>query len=72
MRPARDFSITQRLAVGFTLIFVVIAMALHGHEVRVAHDAPEGLRAAREFSPDVLLCDIGLPSMGEGRGEGGR
>ncbi|MDP3154773.1 MAG: ATP-binding protein [Archangium sp.] len=39
------------------------SMALHGHEVRVAHDAPEGLLAAREFSPDVLLCDIGLPSM---------
>lgn len=39
------------------------SMALHGHEVRVSHDAPEGLAVAREFSPDVLLCDIGLPSM---------
>jgi signal transduction histidine kinase len=39
------------------------AMELHGHEVRVAYDAHEGFDAAREFQPDVLLCDIGLPSM---------
>ncbi|MBN9430764.1 MAG: response regulator [Burkholderiales bacterium] len=39
------------------------AMRLDGHEVRIAHSAAEGLEAAHEFRPDVLLCDIGLPIM---------
>jgi two-component system CheB/CheR fusion protein len=39
------------------------AMELAGHEVRVAYDAAEGLETAREFRPEVLLCDIGLPTM---------
>ena len=34
---------------------------LGGHEVRVAHDGEEGIAAARERAPDVILCDIGLP-----------
>ncbi len=37
------------------------ALALRGHEVRVACSGLEGLDAARSFQPDVLLCDIGLP-----------
>jgi two-component system CheB/CheR fusion protein len=39
------------------------SMELNGHEVRVAHDAHEGIQLAYDFRPDVLLCDIGLPSM---------
>ena len=39
------------------------AVGLDGHEVRVAHDGPSALRVAREFSPDVILLDIGLPAM---------
>ena len=34
-----------------------------GHEVRVAHDGPSGLRIAFELLPTVVLCDIGLPGM---------
>jgi PAS domain S-box-containing protein len=34
-----------------------------GHEVMVAYDGVEGLAMAKEFHPDILLCDIGLPSM---------
>jgi CheY-like chemotaxis protein/two-component sensor histidine kinase len=34
-----------------------------GHEVRVAHDGPTGLEAARTFDPDIVLLDIGLPGM---------
>ena len=39
------------------------ALRLLGHAVHVAHDAQEGIDAAREFRPDVVLCDIGLPTM---------
>jgi two-component system CheB/CheR fusion protein len=39
------------------------AMELAGHDVRIAYDALEGLEIAREFRPEVLLCDIGLPTM---------
>ncbi len=59
-QPRRVLIIEDNVDVATTL---KQSVALHGHEVRVAHDAPEGLLAAREFSPDVLLCDIGLPSM---------
>ena len=34
-----------------------------GHRVEVAYDGPEALRLAREFRPDVVLLDIGLPGM---------
>jgi CheY-like chemotaxis protein len=34
-----------------------------GHEVRVAHDGPEALAAARTQPPEVVFLDIGLPSM---------
>lgn len=39
------------------------ALELLGHEVRVAYDGTEGLTVARGFRPEVVLCDIGLPSM---------
>jgi CheY-like chemotaxis protein len=34
-----------------------------GHEVRVAHDGVAGLALARDYRPDYLLLDIGLPRM---------
>jgi PAS domain S-box-containing protein len=39
------------------------ALALSGHQVRTAHDGPHGLDVAREFVPEVVICDIGLPGM---------
>ncbi len=38
-------------------------LELYGHEVRVALDGPTGVEAAREFRPQVVLCDIQLPGM---------
>jgi PAS domain S-box-containing protein len=38
-------------------------LSLSDHEVDVAHTGPEGIAKAREFCPDVVLCDIGLPGM---------
>jgi CheY-like chemotaxis protein len=34
-----------------------------GHEVQVAHDGPSALEAARQFRPEIVLLDIGLPGM---------
>jgi PAS domain S-box-containing protein len=34
-----------------------------GHDVKVAGDGPAGLALARDFRPDFLLLDIGLPRM---------
>jgi CheY-like chemotaxis protein len=38
-------------------------LELAEHSVEVAHAGPDGLRKARAFAPDVVLCDIGLPGM---------
>ncbi len=38
-------------------------LRLNGHEVAVAYSGPDGIARAREFRPDVVLCDIGLPGM---------
>ena len=38
-------------------------LALDGHEVRTATTGPEGITAAHEFRPNVVLGDIGLPGM---------
>jgi two-component system CheB/CheR fusion protein len=40
-----------------------LLLELLGHEVRVAYSGPEGVATAREFRPDVVLCDIGLPGL---------
>jgi CheY-like chemotaxis protein len=34
-----------------------------GHSVRVAYDGPAALAIADEFLPQVVLLDIGLPTM---------
>jgi PAS domain S-box-containing protein len=34
-----------------------------GHTISTAHDGPAALEAARAFSPDVILLDIGLPGL---------
>jgi signal transduction histidine kinase len=36
-------------------------LEIHGHVVRVAHDAESALAAARDFHPDAAVLDIGLP-----------
>jgi len=32
-----------------------------GHQVAVAYDGASGLARARDFRPDIILCDLGLP-----------
>jgi len=38
-------------------------LKIWGHDVRLAHDGPGAVTAAREYKPDVVLLDIGLPGM---------
>lgn len=38
-------------------------LELDGHLVAVAYNGPEGVTKAKEFLPEVVLCDIGLPGM---------
>jgi CheY-like chemotaxis protein len=40
-----------------------ILLELIGHEVTVAYSGPEGINLARQWHPDVVLCDIGLPGL---------
>ena len=36
---------------------------LYGYEVRVAYTGQDGVQAAEQWPPDVVLCDIGLPGL---------
>ena len=38
-------------------------MRLVGYEVTVAYSGPDGVRAAEESHPEVVICDIGLPGL---------
>ena len=38
-------------------------LSLTGHEARAVHDGPRAIRMAETFRPDVMLIDIGMPTM---------
>ena len=38
-------------------------LEIGGHAVAVAYNGREGLGLAREFRPEVVLCDLGLPEL---------
>lgn len=40
-----------------------LLLNLTGHEARVAYTGPHGVASAKEWRPDVVLCDIGLPGI---------
>ena len=39
------------------------ALQRRGHEVRVAKDGMQALHALRDFEPDVVVLDLGLPTV---------
>ena len=42
---------------------LAILLDVHGHETRVAYDGPEALAVGEQFRPEVVLLDIGLPTL---------
>ncbi len=38
-------------------------LAANGHQVRIAYDGEEAIQAAVEYQPEVILLDLGLPTM---------
>jgi CheY-like chemotaxis protein len=48
----RDTADSLRMLLGF-----------YGYEVDVAYSGPDGVQAAAQYQPDVVLCDIGLPGL---------
>ncbi|HEU4850832.1 MAG TPA: PAS domain S-box protein [Telluria sp.] len=38
-------------------------LAMHGHELQIAHDGTQALQIAEEFRPDVVFLDIGMPGI---------
>jgi two-component system CheB/CheR fusion protein len=39
------------------------ALLMNGHEVEAAYDGPSGIELVRNFHPEIVICDIGLPTM---------
>ncbi len=40
-----------------------VLLSSHGHEVAVAKSGAEALPLLKSFSPEIVICDIGLPEM---------
>jgi CheY-like chemotaxis protein len=40
-----------------------LMLELYGYDVKVAYSGPDGVQAAKQCQPDVVLCDIGLPGL---------
>jgi signal transduction histidine kinase/DNA-binding response OmpR family regulator len=60
VRPARVVVVEDQADAAESLRAL---LEIRGHEVRVARSGPEGIDAARTFSPDVVVSDIGLPGF---------
>src|SRR5438874_1596488 len=42
---------------------LLLVLQAYGLQPRAAYDGESGLRLAREFQPDVVLLDIGMPGL---------
>jgi signal transduction histidine kinase len=60
MQPLKVLVVDDNEAVAQTVGWMLEAI---GHDYRVVHSGREALPAAREFRPDAILLDIGLPGM---------
>jgi len=39
------------------------ALQEQGHEAEIAFDGPSGIEAAKQFRPELVLCDLNLPGL---------
>lgn len=46
-----------------TVTTMVAVLREEGHDVIGVHDGEEALKAVREFRPDVVILDIGMPRL---------
>ncbi|HSV81524.1 MAG TPA: response regulator [Ramlibacter sp.] len=60
-RGASRILVVDDLAASAETLMTLLEM--EGFEVKVAHEGQAALALAREFRPDVVLLDIGLPGM---------
>jgi CheY-like chemotaxis protein/two-component sensor histidine kinase len=42
---------------------LAMLLRLQGHEVRVAHSGPSALEMTKDYRPEMILLDIGMPGM---------
>ncbi|HSE38324.1 MAG TPA: ATP-binding protein [Blastocatellia bacterium] len=42
---------------------MALLLKLSGHEIEMAHDGERALMTARQFQPEIILLDVGLPGM---------
>jgi signal transduction histidine kinase len=59
-RPLKVLVIDDNVPVAQTVGWMLEEI---GHQYHLVHDGREALQAAREFRPDAILLDIGLPVM---------
>jgi signal transduction histidine kinase len=59
-KPRRILVVEDQVALSHVTVALLRKL---GHEVRAAADGVEALTAVREYRPDVVLLDIGLPGM---------
>jgi two-component system CheB/CheR fusion protein len=42
---------------------LALLLRVTGHQVRTAYDGPKALEVAREFAPEIVFLDLGMPGM---------
>ncbi|MCD6680148.1 MAG: ATP-binding protein [Burkholderiaceae bacterium] len=60
LRRLRMLVVDDNVDAADTLVMLLEAC---GHEMRAAYSGTAALQLARQFRPDVVLCDIGLPRI---------
>ena len=60
VRPLRVLVIDDNVDAANSLCLLLQSM---GHTVRAVYDGPSGIAMAQEFSPEVVMLDIGMPVM---------
>jgi len=59
-RPMRVLVVDDNVDAANSLCLLLQSM---GHTVRAVYDGPSGIAMAQEFSPEVIMLDIGMPVM---------